>query len=167
MFKKLRPVVLATMAALFCFSAFSQKDYVDPTKRDKRGLLEEPLEEEAPAPAPAPEPAPVKKEETTALTPEQTRYCQCNTLAILLEKTYKRYYHEGNVLNALNYDYSVYYRIKKEGDKAKKVTNILRNKHDLEDFTCPYLNVTAEKYKHLKKAVKEQRKLCDLDVLGR
>lgn len=164
MYKKMRPVVLATMAALFCFSALSQKDYVDPNQREKRGLLEEPLEE---APEPAPEPAPVKNKVSNDLSPEKKRLCQCDKLSVLLTKTYKRYYHEGYKLNALNYDYSTYYRIKKEADKAKKVTNILRNKHDLEDFSCPYIEIPEVKYKDLKKAVKKQRKSCDLDVLGR
>lgn len=160
MFHKLRPLVLLALSALFCFSVLSQKDYNDPTKRKKRGLLEEPLEE-------SPAPAPVKKEVSNDLSPEKKRLCQCDTLAILLTKTQKRYYHEGYRLQALNYDYSVHYRLEKDAKRAKKVTNIMRNQHDLEDFTCPYVEISAVKYKDLKKLVKKQRKVCDLDVLAR
>lgn len=167
---KFGQIFFAILVTIMCLNTFSQKDYTDPTERKKRGLLEEPLEEApAPTPEPAPEPAPapVEKTVTTEQTTEQKRVCQCDHLSILLKKTADRYYHEGMRMNALNYDSNDHYRMRQEGRKAVKVTNILRNRHDLEEYRCPYQEITAVKFKDLRKLVKAQRRLCDLDQLGR
>lgn len=145
--------------SFLAISVSAQKDYKDPTKRQKRGLLEEPLEEKEEAVTPEP-----AKKEQSGLTSKQQRLCKCKKLSVLAVKTQNRYRKETND-GALEHDYPTWSRLDREKRKALNMVKILRNRYDLEDFECPYEQITMVKYKHLKKALKAQRPLCDLDML--
>lgn len=150
---------LVLFSILLNVSTFAQKSYVDPVEKRKRGLLEEPLQEETSVVSEK------NKDTSDELKEPKHRLCECEKLSILATKATKRYHYEAREKESLKWDYSKWNRHDNERVKSEKLVKILRNKHDLEEFTCPYPEINLVKYKNLLKALKAQRPNCDLDSL--
>jgi hypothetical protein len=140
---------------------FGQNTYVDPNERQKRGLLEEGEQEVKVEPKRVVQEKINVKEEN----PNFTRLCHCEHLSVLTKKLSKRYRFEARQEESLEWDYNKYYRYEAEYKKVEKLVKILRNRHDLEDQKCPYIQISETKFKDLKKVSKKQRPLCDVDAL--
>jgi len=143
---------------IFSFNALSQATYVDPNKRQKKGLLEE-------GEVPVQQVAAVAASNTPKLSKKLQRVCNCEKLSVLMKKKYKKYYSEGREQESISFDYSDYNKFRNEQKTVSKLVKRLRNKYDLEDEDCPYIEYDLAKYKHAKKAVKKQKPMCDVDAL--
>ncbi|GEM_PF-5148625 len=162
----MKRIKLALLCALAIFGLsqgiFGQNTYVDPNERQKRGLLEEGEQEIKVEPVRVVQKKTKAKEEEN---PNFTRMCHCEHLSVLTKKLSKRYRFEARQEESLEWDYNKYYRYEAEYKKVEKLVKILRNRHDLEDQKCPYIQITQTKFKDLKKVSKKQRPFCDVDAL--
>lgn len=160
---KVKACALVFLISLFSLDCFSQRSYTDPREREKRPLLEEPIEEvENDIHAVGSE---AESGVTSTLTKGQIKYCACQKvyfLSLKRESLRTRLTSKGYI----KYDSDQRHEFKRHMRKANDAMKLIRGKYEIdEDFECHQEGLSFKKISHYTKAIRSLVSQCDVDII--
>lgn len=154
-------VILLTLAILTGQTAFAQKEYVDPTVKQKRPLLDS--EQEAPKAVSS-----VTQKESSPAQPKIVQYCACvNSQRITEEagKLHRQMYIDEHI------DHREYYNLalSDKADEKKKLIHLFANREDLDtsEIDCEVVKVKSKKFREYLKEIERLDEICKFEEIKR
>lgn len=154
-------IKLFILSIAFCANSFAQKEYIDPSVKQKRPLLDSAIEgvtknTEAAVPS------------TAAQFSKKQQYCACVNSTLLTEQAHTLWTNMYRDEHITNDDY-FRKRYSEEAKEKKALSKAFAVKHDLDsdDIDCEIIRVRTQKIRELVKAIEAQDDLCSFEEIKR
>lgn len=154
-------IKLFILSISFCANSFAQKEYIDPSVKQKRPLLDSAAESVVKSP-----------EATVPSTPGQLskkqQFCACINSTLLTEQAHTLW---SNMYRDEHITSGDYYRKRynEEANEKKALSKAFAVKNDLDsdDVDCDIIRVRTQKIRELNKAIESQDDLCNFEEIKR
>lgn len=144
----------------FCANSFAQKEYVDPSIKQKRPLLDRASEGGVTKSVEAIVPA------TEGKITKQQQYCACINSTLLTEQAHSLWQsmYRENLITVDDF-YSRRYGNEAEEKKALSKAFAIKNDLDLDEIDCQIIRLRTKKIRELNKAIEDQDDLCNFEQI--
>lgn len=159
----MKVIILALFFIAVSLNSFSQHQYENPRQKQKRGLLEEPLEEKEVVKEDTAKP--ISDRTNSKLNKKQLKYCACEKTYYLSLKRLKLY-NQLVSSDVLNNDVSVWTKYDQHKRKSSKAMKMIRGKYEIDqDLECEHDDLTFKKMSQYKNEIAQLTDVCDIDII--